>query len=90
MPHLWEYEGGRSKGEILRELEKMSLVPVLTPTLKISGPVMGYLPKGWLGSTASNPQRQDALVGLIEKMGSLLLSCSGIPLRHGMISFMYD
>ena len=65
--------------EILGELEKVDLVPIIMPALRISDPVMGCLPKGSLESLTSGTQRQDDLARMVEGM---------VPVMPTLIRFL--
>ncbi len=57
--------------DILAELEKVSLEPLLIPVLKASDPLMGSLPKGSLKTMLESKGTQDGLVKTVEGMAPL-------------------
>lgn len=57
--------------DILAELEKVSLEPLLIPVLKASDPLMGSLPKGSLKAMLESKGTQDGLVKTVEGMAPL-------------------
>ena len=58
--------------DILAELEKISLEPLLIPVLKAADPLMGSLPKGSLKAMFENKGTQDGLVKTVEGMTPVL------------------
>jgi len=65
--------------EILAELEKVNLAPLLMPVLKMSDPLMGSLPKGFLPSMLSHKQTRSSLVKTVEALS---------PIMPAMIRFL--
>ena len=57
--------------DILDELEKVKLAPILIPVLKISDPLMGALPKGSLKDMMARKGTQDDLVKTVEGLAPL-------------------
>lgn len=57
--------------EILDELEKVKLAPILIPVLKMSDPLMGALPKGSLKDMMARKGTQDDLVKTVEGLAPL-------------------
>lgn len=57
--------------DILDELEKVRLAPLLVPVLKASDPLMGSLPKGSLKSMLANKGTQNDLVKTVEGLAPL-------------------
>lgn len=58
--------------DILDELEKVKLAPILIPVLKASDPLMGALPKGSLKDMMARKGTQDGLVKTVEGLAPLL------------------
>lgn len=58
--------------DILSELEKVRLAPLLFPVLKASDPLMGSLPQGSLKSMLAHRGTQDNLVKTVEGLAPLL------------------
>ena len=66
--------------DILDELEKVRLAPLLVPVLKASDPLMGSLPEGSLKSMLANKGTQNELVKTVEGLAPLfpaLISYAG-------------
>lgn len=57
--------------DILAELEKVRLAPLLVPVLKASDPLMGSLPQGSLKSMLANKGTQNGLVKTVEGLTPL-------------------
>ncbi len=57
--------------DILAELEKVRLAPLLVPVLKASDPLMGSLPQGSLKSMLANKGTQNGLVKTVEGLAPL-------------------
>lgn len=57
--------------DILDELEKVNLAPILIPVLKVSDPLMGALPKGSLKDMMARKGTQDDLVKTVEGLAPL-------------------
>ena len=57
--------------DILAELEKVRLAPLLVPVLKASDPLMGSLPQGSLKSMLKNKGTQNGLVKTVEGLTPL-------------------
>ena len=58
--------------DILDELEKVRLAPLLIPVLKASDPLMGSIPQGSLKSMMAHRGTQDGLVRTVEGLAPLL------------------
>ncbi len=58
--------------ELLDELEKVRLAPILIPFLRVYDPVMGSLPKGSLQSALSRKGTQNNLVNSVERLSSAM------------------
>jgi len=58
--------------EMLDELEKVMLAPVMLPALKILDPVMGALPRGFMQPVLSRPETRDSLVKTVEGLSPVL------------------
>ena len=58
--------------DILDELEKVRLAPLLIPVLKASDPLMGSIPQGSLKSMMAHRGTQDGLVKTVEGLAPLL------------------
>ena len=58
--------------EMLDELEKVRLAPIVLPALKILDPVLGALPRGFLKSVVSRPETRDSLVKTVEGLSPVL------------------
>lgn len=59
--------------DILDELEKVNLAPLLIPVLKMGDPLAGALPQGSLKSMIARKETHDDLVRTVEKVAPLLL-----------------
>lgn len=57
--------------DILAELEKVRLAPLLIPVLKASDPLMGSIPQGSLKSMLAHKGTQDGLVKTVEGLAPL-------------------
>ena len=57
--------------DLLDELEKVRLAPILIPVLKVSDPLMGSLPQGSLKSMIARKGTQDGLVKTVEGLAPL-------------------
>ena len=60
--------------EILGELEKVNLAPILIPALKMSDPLMGSLPKGSLPSMLSRKETRNSLIKTVEGLSPIMPS----------------
>lgn len=60
--------------ELLGELEKARLAPLLIPILKVVDPLMGSLPQGALKSMMARKGTQDGLVKTVEGLAPVLPS----------------
>lgn len=58
--------------EMLDELEKARLAPIVLPSLRIADPVLGALPRGWLQSILSRRETRDSLVKTVEGLSPVL------------------
>jgi hypothetical protein len=58
--------------DILNELEKVNLAPLLIPILKMGDPLAGALPQGSLKSMIARKETHDDLVRTVEKVAPLL------------------
>jgi len=58
--------------EILDELEKVNLAPILMPALKMSDPLMGSLPKGFLPSMLSRQKTRNTLIKTVEGLAPIM------------------
>lgn len=58
--------------EILDELEKVNLAPILMPALKISDPLLGSLPKGFLPSMLSRKETRNSLIKTVEGLAPIM------------------
>jgi len=58
--------------EILDELEKVNLAPILMPALKISDPLLGSLPKGFLPSMLSRQETRNSLIKTVEGLSPIM------------------
>ena len=58
--------------EVVEELGKVDLSPIMVPTLKVVDPVMGALPKGSLQSMLSRKETRDSLVSIVEALAPAL------------------
>ena len=83
--------------DILAELEKVRLAPLLVPVLKASDPLMGSLPEGSLKSMLANKGTQNDLVITVEGLAPLfpaLIRYAGhlaeSKLATGIISLMVN
>jgi hypothetical protein len=59
--------------DILDELEKVNLAPLLIPVLKMGDPLAGALPQRSLKSMIARKETHDDLVRTVEKVAPLLL-----------------
>ena len=58
--------------EVLDELEKTRLAPIVLPALRIADPVLGALPRGCLQSILSSRKTRDSLVRTVESLSPVL------------------
>lgn len=58
--------------EILDELEKVNLAPILVPALKMSDPLMGSLPKGFLPAMLSRQGMRSSLIKTVEGLAPIM------------------
>jgi len=58
--------------EILDELEKVNLAPILVPALKMSDPLMGSLPKGFLPSMLCRQEIRNNLITTVEGLAPIM------------------
>ena len=58
--------------EMLDELEKVRLAPIVLPALRIADPIMGSLPRGFLKPILSRRETQDSLVKTVESVSPVL------------------
>ena len=58
--------------EMLDELEKARLAPIVLPALRIADPILGALPRGCLQSILSSRQTCDSLVRTVEGLSPVL------------------
>ena len=58
--------------EILDELEKARLAPIVLPALRIADPILGALPRGFLQSILLSRETRDSLVKTVEGLSPML------------------
>jgi hypothetical protein len=58
--------------DLVDELGKVRLVPLLVPALKIADPILGSLPRGFLRSILARKDRRDNLVKTVEAASPVL------------------
>lgn len=58
--------------ELLGEVEKVKLAPILMPVLKLVDPLMGSMPQGALKSMMARKGTQDGLVKTVEGLAPIL------------------
>jgi len=57
---------------ILDELEKVNLAPILVPALKMSDPLLGSLPKGFLPSMLSRQKTRNSLIKTVAGLSPMM------------------
>jgi len=58
--------------EILDELEKVNLAPILMPALKMADPLLGSLPKGFLSAMLSRRETRHNLIKTVEGLSPMM------------------
>jgi hypothetical protein len=58
--------------EILDELEKVNLAPILVPALKMADPLLGSLPRGFLPSMLSRQGTRNSLIKTVAGLSPMM------------------
>lgn len=58
--------------EILDELEKVNLAPILMPALKMADPLLGSMPKGFLSAMLSRRETRHNLIKTVEGLSPIM------------------